>query len=51
MVRLRVGATKIPGNVESRDAKAFEVLTQSPKGSTMFRRMGRAEDGSKLTKV
>lgn len=50
MVRLRVGTAKIPGNVDSRDTKAFEVLTQSPRGSTMFRRMGRAKDGTKLTK-
>ncbi|KAL8818582.1 MAG: hypothetical protein Q9223_002807 [Gallowayella weberi] len=41
---------KIPGNDESGDMKPFEVLTQSPKGSTMFRRMGRAIDGAELAK-
>lgn len=50
MVRFRVGTAKIPGNVDSRDTKAFEVLTQSPRGSTMFRRMGRAKDGTKRSK-
>ncbi|KAI4157352.1 MAG: hypothetical protein LQ342_008346 [Letrouitia transgressa] len=40
---------KIPAKGDSRDAKPFPVLTPSPKGSTMFRRMGRAVDGAKLT--
>ena len=39
------GTVRIPG---SGDNKPFDVLSQSPKGSTMFRRMERGIDGSKL---
>ncbi|KAL8970872.1 MAG: hypothetical protein Q9197_003581 [Variospora fuerteventurae] len=49
-MKLTNGTAKIPGNVDSRDTKAFELLTPSPRGSTMFRRMGRAKDGTKLSK-
>ena len=51
MVRHRLGTATFPGDGDARDTKAFEGLTRSPTGSTMFRRMGRAKDGTKLTKV
>lgn len=44
-----LGTVKMPSDYSSDDTEPFEVLTQSPKGSTMFRRMGRAKDGE-LTK-
>ena len=50
-MQYRLGTATFPGDGDTRDTKAFEGLTQSPKGSTIFRRIGRAKDGTKLTKV